>query len=351
VGAKIGIFYLCIVNRDEYIGDFSRLGGMVESFLEKESSLPILDWAIRQSLGTNVWFTKYHIHKALRAIAHHYLCAQKLNAWLANYSDTGYGYKKEITVVMAGNIPLAGYHDYLSVLASGRKVAVKLSSKDSFLLPALHQLLCSFAPAWGSRVRYVTEVPIDADGLIASGSDATAAWYSARFSHLPKVIRGHRVSAAVIPANITQAQITALHSDMFLYFGLGCRSVVHLFIPMGFDLDKLTAFEHLPQEASHVGFQNAYRRQKALLTLQKRSFIDGKFFLLQPMDNLYPPMATIYYTYYQEINDVQHYLETYACQLQCVVGRSEDIKNCITFGCAQTPQLWDYADGIDTMML
>jgi hypothetical protein len=335
------------MDRTKWIDDFTSLGNVLRGYLCRNLVVTELDNAIKQSTEANTWFTDYHIKEQLSAIANQYLHKEKLSTWLANYPNVWHGYKKDITVVMAGNIHLVGYHDYLSVLASGRTVSVKRSHKDAFLLPALHRLLCSFAPEWHSRIRFVDEVPNDTDGLIATGSDETAAWFTANYPHLPKIIRGHRVSVAVVPAEITQKEVIALHRDMFLFFGLGCRSVVHLFIPKGFDLEKIK----LHQEVSHSGFRNAYQRQKALLTMQKHPFFDGGFFLLQQSNGFFPPMATIFYTYYSHINEAISCINDHVSVIQCVVGRDTDIKNCSNFGTAQNPQLWDYADGIDTMKL
>ena len=339
------------MNPNKFIQDFAGLGIRLQGYLSGALDVPDVDQAIAHSLNANPWYTSYHIKERLTTIVQHYLSSSKLQAWLSDYPDVWYDYQKDITVVMAGNIPLVGYHDYLAVLASGRTVSVKLSSKDAFLLPALHNLLCSFVPDWIRRLRYVPSVPEDTDGLIATGSDETAAWFTARYPHLPRVVRGHRVSVAVIPANITQEQIFGLQRDMFAYFGLGCRSVVRLFVPKEFDLMRLTVFEHLPPEASHSGFRNAYRRQKALLTLQDVPFTDGGFFLLQQEEGLFPPVATVFYSVYTHINEVIDYINANSSRLQSVVGVAGGFKNCIIFGSSQHPQLWDYADGIDTMRL
>ena len=141
------------MNRIEFIHDFTRLGILLRAYLSEEKAIMELNNAIKQSRTANTWFIFYHIKEQLTAIANNYLRREKLEYWLANYPNVWYEYQKDITVVMAGNIPLVGFHDYLSVLASGRTVSVKLSSKDAFLLPALHHLLCTFAPEWGSRVR------------------------------------------------------------------------------------------------------------------------------------------------------------------------------------------------------
>ena len=339
------------MNQVNFIRDFTSLGAMLRSYLAGERMVLVLDSAITKSVAANPWFTDYHVREMLGAIADNYLRREELEKWLSSYPEVWYGFKKDITIVMAGNIPLVGYHDYLSVLASGRRASVKLSSKDVFLLPALHGLLCSLSPAWRSRVRFVTDVPADTDGLIATGSDSTAAWFTKHYPQIPKIVRGHRASIALIPEGITQEQIAGLHRDMFLYFGLGCRSVVRLFVPEGFDLLRLTTPVPYRLEAQHTGFRNAYRQQKALLTLQKRPFIDGGFFILQPEEGLIPPVATIFYSFYSHINEVLNYLNDTHSRLQCVVGIDAEIKKCVNFGSAQNPQLWDYADQIDTIKL
>ena len=329
------------MNHVKFIRDFAALGDLLQDHVSDTKNIPALDQAITCSLEANPWFTGYHIKERLSSIAQYYLSASRLEAWLADYQDVWHDGHHDITVVMAGNIPLVGYHDYLSVLASGRRVSVKCSSKDAFLLPALHQLLCSFAPKWLSQVRFVEEIPDDSDGLIATGSDATAAWFKEHYPQLPKIIRGHRNSVAVLTEDITREQIACLHRDMFDFFGLGCRSVVHLFIPKGFDLKRITAFDQWPKEAEHQGFQNAYRHQKALLSLQQIPFVDGGFFLLQAEEGLSPPVATFFYTIYTRINEIIDYLESNKSLLQIVVGTTRMIKNCINFGCSQNPSLYD----------
>ena len=327
------------MNRIKFIRDFAALGDLLQDYVSGSKDLPTLDQAIARSLEANPWFTGYHIKERLLSIAQYYLSDSRLEAWLVDYRDIWRGCYHDITVVMAGNIPLVGYHDYLSVLASGRRVSVKCSSKDAFLLPALHQLLCSFAPEWLLQARFVSEVSMDTDGLITTGSDATAVWFKEHYPQLPKIVRGHRNSIAVLTEDITREQILGLHRDMFGFFGLGCRSVVRLFVPEGFDLKRVTAFDQWPKEAEHQGFQNAYRRQKALLSLQQVPFIDGGFFLLQAEKGLSPPIATFFYTIYTDMNEVVDYIEAHQSKLQIVVGSAGEIKNGINFGCSQNPEL------------
>lgn len=339
------------MNQRCFIRDFDELGHLLQGYLSGAKQIPDLEQAINQSMVANPWYTDYHIKERLSSITQNYLSASKLQDWLAIYPDVWYDYQKDITVVMAGNIPLVGYHDYLAVLASGRTVSVKLSSKDAFLLPALHKLLCSLAPEWKGRLRYVDTVPEDTDGLIATGTDSTAAWFREHYPRLPKIVRGHRASIAVLGEHITQEQIAGLHRDMFGFFGLGCRSVVRLFVPRDFDLRRLTNFAPWPKEAQHPGFHNAYCRQKALLTLQGFAFIDGGFFILQEKDDLYPPVASLYYSVYTHINEVVDYIQAHDSRLQLVVGGDGIIKNCINFGLSQHPTCREYADSIDTMRL
>lgn len=339
------------MNKEKLINDFDHLGLLLQNYLSGVAIGHEFEVAVSQSISANPWFTVYHIHERLSSIAQSYLSKPKLQAWLAPYNDVWYDFQKEITVVMAGNIPLVGFHDYLCVLASGRRVAVKLSSKDAFLLPALHQLLCLFAPEWQSVVRFVTEVSATTDGLIVTGSDETAGWFEKSYPHLPKVVRGHRVSVAIVSEEITQVQIEALYRDMFLYFGLGCRSVVLLFVPQCFDLLRLTKIDSIPLESTHNGYRNAYLRQKALMTVKGHPFFDGGFFLLVSSNEMNPPVGTIFYSRYSCIDEVVTIILEHSSHIQCVVGEGVDIIKMITFGSAQYPQLWDYSDQIDTMKL
>ena len=340
-----------IVERD-IMQSLLPLGDHLRAYLAGQFSWPALDLAKVRSRAENEWFTPTQVHAALEAIAGEWLQEQRLEAWLAHYPSLHERPEERVAVVMAGNIPLVGFHDYLAVLASGRSVDVKLSSKDRYLLPALHAQLCDINPLWATRVRFCEQFPSQPQALIATGGNETAAWFSQEYAHIPHIVRGSRVSAAVLPSQPTAAQLEALYQDMFLYFGLGCRSVCRLFLPEGMNPRQLL----LPQPpeveaAKHPGFQNAYRRQKALLSLQGKDFTDGGFFILQPLSDWHPPMATVYYSYYRSEEEVASLLAQEASRLQVVVSNLEIWENCVNFGLAQRPSLWDYADGIDTMML
>ena len=337
------------------IHDFTQLGACLRAYVGGGLSWPALDAAKASSEAENEWFTPTQIDAAIEAIATEWLQQERLEAWLASYPQPIDRPQERVAVVMAGNIPLVGFHDYLAVLASGRSLDVKLSSKDSYLLPVLHTQLCEINPQWAARLRFCENVPSAPRALIATGGDQTAAYFAREFKNIPHIVRGSRVSVAVLPPHPTAAQLEGLHQDIFLYFGLGCRSVSSLFLPQGMEPQQVL----LPppqawvrvEAATHRGFQNAYRRQKALLSMQGEDFVDGGFFILQASEEWHPPMATVYYRHYQSVEELASLLEQEAPRLQSVVAEAAMFKNCVNFGLAQRPQLWDYADGIDTMTL
>jgi hypothetical protein len=331
--------------------DFGQLGACLIAHLRGRLSLPALEAAKVRSKTENEWFTRMQIDAALEAIATEWLQEERLASWLAHYPQLSDRSKERVAVVMAGNIPLVGFHDYLSVLASGRCIDIKLSSKDKYLLPTLHAMLCTMNPLWAARLRFCDTLPPAPQALIATGGDQTAAYFSRQFAGIPHIVRGSRVSVAVLPPCPTAVQLEGLYQDLFLYFGLGCRSVCCLFLPQGMHPSQVLLPQTSVEAATHIGFQNAYRRQKALLSLQGQDFIDGGFFVLQPSLEWHPPMATVYYRHYGSLEELAALLDKETLRLQSVVAEAGMLKNCVNFGLAQRPQLWDYADGIDTMML
>ena len=335
----------------QLIQNLGELGVRLHAYAEGSLPLPALDAAKINSFAENEWFTPGQIDTAIEAIATEWLQEGRLEAWLANYPRLLDRAEDRVAVVMAGNIPLVGFHDYLSVLASGRSIYVKLSSKDKYLLPVLHTMLCEINPRWATRLRFCEALPPTFQTLIVTGGDQTAAYFSRQFAGIPHIVRGSRISVAVLPICPTAAQLEGLYQDIFLYFGLGCRSVCCLFLPQGMNPCQVLLPQTSVEAATHIGFQNAYRRQKALLSLHGQDFIDGGFFVLQPSLEWHPPMATVYYRHYGSVEELAALLEKETLRVQSVVAEAGMLKNCVNFGLAQRPQLWDYADGIDTMML
>ncbi len=348
-----------------FIQDFSLLGKQIIAWLNDAETCPVLSCAAQQSVSTNSWFTESNIRQSLSAIATAFLSEQKLQAWLSQYIIAPK--PKRIGVVMAGNIPLVGFHDFLCVLASRHYFVGKLSHKDKFLLPVLVEMLCAINPEWRNRITFVEEIDVTKiDAFIVTGSDTTADFFSRLSASLPPsgrqsgaLIRHNRRSVAILTGNETHDDLQGLAVDMFSYFGMGCRNVSMLYVPKGYDWKGLLnifsaqqpfkRLEPLKSLLQHAGYAHNYRYQKALLTLQAQPFIDAGVALLYENENLQAPPAVAHFCYYEKIAEMLECLEQQCEQIQCVVGNTVISNKFCTFGTAQQPQLDDYADGVDTM--
>ncbi len=336
------------MDKEAVVHSFSLLGDRIAGWLRGAGQAPGLAVAVQESINSNSWFTTATIKEALSAIAHDLLDKQRLQQWLGR--DAWAVTPKRVGVVMAGNIPLVGFHDFLCVLASGNIFVGKLSSRDAYLLPALSDLLVSINPAWSSRIKFVKEIPFaNIDALIATGSDSTAHHFESAAAAIPHLIRHNRRSVALLSGNETRVELDSLAKDIFSYYGLGCRNVSMLYVPAGYDwqplLDSWKAHADIMQ---HKGYANNYCYQKAMLTMQQSAFIAAAAALLVENPSLQAPPAVVHYCYYTDPAEALKTIEQQKNAIQCVAVAGDSDKFC-TFGATQRPALYDYADGKDTM--
>lgn len=336
----------------EFTDNFSRLGKALSEWLEGSTSEPFLDRAIALSLRDNPFFTVYMQRYAIATVARTFLVKEELERWLGNYVVTGSRAERQgaaiIGIIMAGNIPLVGFHDFLCVLASGNRAVVKLSSKDKYLLPAVWEILCRINPAWRGQVlftgdmeAYVQQYPDKLSALIATGSDTTREAVAGKFTGLPLLLRGRRFSFAVLSGKEKARELQALAKDIFLYYGLGCRNVNYIWVPRGYDpgylIEKFSGMRTLLALGCYM---NIYKRQRAVFTMEGEAFTDGGFFLLKETDDVYPPVSVIGYAEYDSESEILAFEEANKAHIQ---------KKYRTFGLAQAPQIDEYADGVDVM--
>ncbi len=302
----------------------------------------------------NPWFTVGEISRALRGLSE-MLEEDALITWAQNYpmllQDSGD--QKNIAVIMAGNIPLVGFHDLLCVVISGHHFTGKLSSQDPYLPLAVAEILISHLPGIRNRISFSRETPLNADAYIATGSDNTARYFSSYFADKPHVIRKNRSSIAVLSGKETSFDLQQLGEDVFAYFGLGCRSVSHLLVPYGFDLSKLkNAWEGYAHLLHHKKYNNNLKHARALFTAEESSFIDMGHILLRESADITPALSVLNYSYYDNQKDVIQFVAERKHKLQCVVSNIRmDFPNTsvVPLGQSQYPGLSDYADGVDTM--
>ena len=341
------------MKQEEIIKAFAQLGKLMvalgegaewngyESGVTEEEYLT-LKGVVGRQFFYNGWFTKENVQQSLLALGSQ-LTEVQLTVWAARYQFSTN--PKKVALIMAGNIPLVGFHDFLCAVLSGHVAVCKLSSDDKTLLPALGHHLIQFLPELKSRIEFTTGRIGEVDAVIATGSDNSLKYFEQYFGKYPHIFRRNRTSIAVITGEETTEDFHELGKDIFNYYGLGCRNVSHLMIPKGFELNRF--FEGIIQHGdvvNHNKYANNYDYNKAVFLLNQHELLDNNFVLLKESTDLFSPLAIVHYHYYDSPEEVEAYLSEHKDQLQAIVG-----KNFIPFGKAQCPMLDDYADGVDTM--
>ncbi len=306
---------------------------------------------INLSQSHNGWYTPEQVYFAIRSWATA-LTEENLTKWLSAYHfplDTSEQNSKNIALILAGNIPLVGFHDFLSVVISGHNVLVKTSSNDQYLLPFIAKYLIAIAPEFADKITFVEGKLENFDAVIATGSNNTARYFEYYFKDKPKIIRKNRNSVAVLNGKETTEQLAALGEDIFRYFGLGCRNVSKLFVPKGYVFDAFfeAIFEY--QEVIHYEkYANNYDYNKAVFLMSNFKLLDNGFLTIKEDPSYGSPISSVFYEYYDTIDNLQSRLLEDQEQIQCIVGNNL-VNNSIAFGQTQNPQLWDYADNVDTI--
>lgn len=333
---------------------FVKLGTELELLLSTSEhhnrpTLRALLEIIEHARRFNPWFTPSSVRSALAGLAG-MLKKDKLENWLKQYELPESPSGKTVAVVMAGNIPAAGFHDMLCVLLAGHTLLAKLSSDDEHLIPALSALLFEIEPGFGERIFFAKGKLQEFQAVIATGSNNTSRYFEYYFSKYPNIIRKNRVSAAVLTGAETEKELEALSTDIFLYFGLGCRNVSKLFVPVGFEPSVFFAsMKHWDHLLNHTRYFNNYEYTKALYLINNQPFFDNGFLLLREDSSLFSPLGALHFEYYTDVQQVKDILDENAETLQCVVSPAMSGISSIHFGEAQFPSPGDYADGVDTM--
>lgn len=309
-----------------------------------------LNLTIEQAFYQNGWFTKDNVLKSLSEIAA-MLKRDELETWLKNYEKLkAANSPKNIGIIMAGNIPMVGFHDLLCVLISGNKAIVRLSSQDKILIPLLTDILCSIEPQFQNYIFY-TEAPFKSiDAIIATGSNNSARYFEHYFSKHPHIIRKNRNSVAVLDGTESESDFYNLGSDIFTYFGLGCRNVSKLYVPENYQFDAFfrAIYDYNPV-VNNKKYGNNYDYNKTIYLLNSEKLLDNSFVLLRQDTSFASPVGVLFYEYYSDKSILENQLTEQKEQLQCVVGKEIKHPAKVNFGETQIPKLWDYADGVDTL--
>ena len=296
----------------------------------------------QKAFEKNGWFIPEFINLAIKNIIDQFLQEDKLSAWTRHYHlDDNIG-GKNIGVVMAGNIPLVGFHDFLCVFISGHRQTIKLSSKDDILLKFLIEKMYSWESAVENDISFAPMLK-GCDAYIATGSNNSAAHFDYYFSRFPHIIRRNRTSVAILKGDETVDELEKLSDDIHSFFGLGCRNVTKIFIPKGYDfIPLLKSFEAYKYFGDYHKYKNNYDYNLTIQIMNNRFYMTDESTLLVENESLFSPISQLNYSYYDTIEPLVKSLQI-SEEVQCIVGID------IPFGKAQCPTLYEYADGIDTL--
>ncbi len=324
-----------------------------ENKKEETSAKPvkILVQAAKKASQFNHWFIESNVKKSYAGIAK-WLQKETIENWLEKNSSENFWVNKpkNIGVIMAGNIPLVGFHDFLCVLISGNRFVGKTSSRDSFLFAEMLKALQIIEPQIADYVHIEEEFLKDFDAIIATGSNNSARYFEHYFNKVPNIIRRNRNSVGVISADASITDFKALADDIFMYFGLGCRSISKIYLHKSIQIsDILPSFEHYSSVNLHNKYSNNYDYNRAIFLMNKVQFFDNGFLLLRNASEIASPVSVLHYQYYSDENLLRNNLSQNTHQIQCIVSDINIWQNEIAFGNAQMPKIDDYADGIDTL--
>lgn len=332
------------LNKNYLIDVFSTLGTQL-SYPDEE-----LKSIINDESHYNAWFTARNVEHAVNSNGK-MLNKEDLTSWLNRYNIDYNKESKNVGLILAGNIPMVGFHDVLCVLITGNHALIKASTQDARLIKYVLNMLVKIEPQLQSRYSFVERLK-NFDAVIATGSNNTSRYFEFYFSKVPNIIRKNRNSVAVLTGNETTGQLYKLGHDIFDYFGLGCRNVSKLLVPENYDFTPF--FEAIqPHEnvINHHKYNNNYDYNKSIYLVNRNKHLDNGFLLVKEDERIVSPLAVVFYQQYKDNTSVEAILERESENIQCIVSTA-DVKaanQVVGFGESQQPALWDYADRVDTM--
>jgi hypothetical protein len=337
------------VELGKFLSQFSEEGSVKKSnVLNNEIFFDKFEELIHLSQSHNGWYTPEQVYFAIASWAEA-LTEENLTKWISEYTFDNSSAEKTVALILAGNIPLVGFHDFLAVLISGNKALIKTSSNDQHLLPFLANYLIAADESLKDKITFVEGKLKNFDTVIATGSNNTARYFEYYFKDKPSIIRKNRNSVAVLNGKESKEDLEALGEDIFRYFGLGCRNVSKLFVPKGYSFDAFFEAMFKYQDVIHYEkYANNYDYNKAVFLMSNFKLLDNGFLTIKEDPSYASPISSVFYEFYENIDDLQTRLEADSEQIQCIVS-NDLIKNSISFGQTQNPRLWDYADNVDTI--
>lgn len=335
------------MNLKQRIEGFVQIGAFLERHFSGEtlnSQISLhegLNKLIETNYTFNNWFTEENTRKSLKNLTF-LLKRDELESFCAPLRGIQ---EKTVAIICAGNIPLVCFHDILCVLLSGHRVLIKMSSDDKILLPFLLKLLCYYEPKFEDKILFSEGKLSNFDAIIATGSNNTSNYLSYYFSKYPHIIRKSRTSLAVIEGDETENELRALGHDIFDYFGMGCRNVTKLLVPIGYSFNPF--FESIVEFGSVINnkkYGNNYDYYRSIFLLEKVNFLDNNFLILKESFDLFSPVSVLLFQSFESKNQLNQYIVDHQQEIQCIVGKKH-----VPFGYSQRPVITDFADNINTL--
>ena len=329
---------------EERVSAFASLGKELRELIDSDND-SVLSEIVNCQHFKNAWFTSENVLLALSSIAES-LTDESIKKWLSKYPELSNEKEaKTIGVIMAGNIPLVGFHDFMCSLITGNRIIAKTSSKDSDLIVYIAKMLCKINSEFDKLINFTQDSLSGFDAVIATGSNNTSRYFEYYFGKYPNIIRKNRNSIAIIDGDESDCELISLGSDIFSYFGLGCRNVAKIYVPAGYELSKLMDnWSVYANVINNSKYANNYDFYKAVFLVNRDKFFDSGYLLLKEESAISSPVSVLYYEYYDSKTELKTGIETHINNIQCIVSKTD-----IPFGKSQKPCLWDYADGIDTI--
>lgn len=341
------------INMQERVAAFAALGQALSRIAENTGT-STAETAFQELIPSyhlsNGWYTPAFITHRISQIARG-LEQNVLENWVSGYTFPEHTAPKTVGVILAGNLPLVGFDDFAAVLLSGNTFCGKLSSDDKRMLPAVTALLCETEPRFSEYIQFTDARLPKVDAVIATGSNNSSRYFDYYFGKYPHIIRKNRHSVAVLDGTETPEELTALGNDIFLYFGLGCRSVSKLFVPEDYSFN--TFYESIlswgDMMNGHTKYMNNYEYHRTLYLLSRETLLDNNFLLLKEDKSMSSPPGMIFWESYSDKEALQQRLQELETELQCVAGHQTLWPEALPFGTTQCPLPSDYADGVDTL--
>ena len=320
----------------------ARIAGFVALgvHLSNQNNPDLIDLKQRAQ-SENAWFLPEFIDASITQICKQFLQKTALEEWVATYPSISSKFThKKVGIVMAGNIPMVGFHDLLSTLIAGHIAVIKLSSKDKVLMEYIVQTLQSIQPLWNDQI-IIQEQLKNCDAYIATGSNNTSQYFEHYFGKFPHIIRKNKTSIAILDGTESPTELALLADDMMLYFGMGCRNVTQLWVPTGYSFEPLlAALKKYDFVLDNHKYKHNFDYQLALLMMTRQFYMNTGSILLSENPSPFAAISQVHYQFYEPGKLPNFNLE----EIQCVVG-----KGGLAFGSLQAPTLSQYADGVDTL--